>query len=866
MKLCWEKEKPKEKERKIKANDSVFNKSCGYASNYISTSKYNAVSFLPKNLFEQFQRIANAYFLVLLILQLIPQVSSLTPLTTFIPLIAVLAISAIKDAVDDIQRHRSDRRVNNRLSLVLRGEQLVSERWRNVDVGDVIKMENDQFVAADLLLLSSSEPNSLCYIETAELDGETNLKVKQALPVTAEMEDDIGQLSAFDGEITCEPPNIQLNKYEGVLEWKGDKYPLNNDTILLRGCVLRNTKWCYGLVIFAGKDTKLMMNSGKTTFKRTHIDKLMNFLIVGIFMFLLMSCLICAICCGVWESVIGYRFQVFLPWELFVPGSSLRGNSTRNSVVAGSSVISVLVFLSYFIVLNTVVPISLYVSVEMIRFGHSWWINWDEKMYYAKNDTPAKSRTTTLSEELGQIQYIFSDKTGTLTQNVMTFDKCTVNGKMYGDFVDESGNVADVTFQTPRVDFSDNPMYEPNFCFYDEGLWEAVKAGEPHVHMFFRLLALCHTVMPEDKDGHLEYQAQSPDEGALVSAARNFGFVFRSRTPSSITIEVMSRIEVHELLCILDFNNERKRMSVILKNDGRIMLYCKGADSTVFQLLDAKSSDLMKITISHLNLFAQSGLRTLCCAVKEIDPGYFAEWSKRHHEASTALERRDERLAAVYEEIEKNMILIGASAIEDKLQEGVPEAIANLSLAGMKIWVLTGDKQETAVNIGYSCKLLTDEMEEIYMVDGETYEQVEEQLQRAKDDMRASKKRSDLARNGDGAMEVVSCSNGSISMQAYPTAPDGSPPEGAGGFALVINGHSLVYALDQKMEVLLLDVTCTCKAVICCRVTPLQKALVVDLVKRNRKSMTLAIGDGANDVSMIRTAHIGVGISGQEGM
>ncbi|VDP05991.1 unnamed protein product, partial [Soboliphyme baturini] len=393
----------RETERRVKANDPDANAQYDYAGNYIRTSKYNMFTFLPKNLFEQFQRLANFYFLLLMILQLIPQISSLTSLTTILPLVAVLSITAAKDAIDDLQRRRSDKQVNNRVSYVVREGRLIEEIWQNVNVGD-----------ADLLLLSTSEPHGLCYIETAELDGETNLKAKQALPDTASMGDDLTMISRFDGEIVCEPPNNALSSFQGQLIWRNKIYALDSSKLLLRGCRLRNTKWCFGLVLFAGRDTKLMMNSGKTFFKRTSLDRFLNVLIIGIVLFLLSMCTICTVLCGIWEWTTGMEFQIFLPWESF---------ATQNtSTSANVAFIAFLMFFSYAILLNTVVPISLYVSVEVIRFCHSWWINWDRDMYYAKTDTPAKSRTTTLNEELGQIQYIFSDKTGTLTQNIMTFN------------------------------------------------------------------------------------------------------------------------------------------------------------------------------------------------------------------------------------------------------------------------------------------------------------------------------------------------------------------------------------------------------------------------------------------------------------
>uniref|UniRef100_A0AAG5D0R0 Phospholipid-transporting ATPase n=1 Tax=Anopheles atroparvus TaxID=41427 RepID=A0AAG5D0R0_ANOAO len=999
-------------ERRIRANDREYNTQFKYANNYIKTSKYSILTFLPLNLLEQFQRLANFYFLCLLILQLIPAISSLTPVTTAIPLIGVLMLTAIKDAYDDFQRHMSDSQVNNRRSKTLRHGKLVDERWSGVQVGDIIRMDNDQFVAADILLLSSSEPNGLCFIETAELDGETNLKCKQCLPETAAMGQQEDLLWKFNGEIVCEPPNNLLNKFEGTLTWKNQRYSLDNDKILLRGCIIRNTQWCYGVVIFAGKDTKLMQNSGKTKFKRTTIDRLLNFIIIGIVFFLLSICGFCTIASAIWETFVGYKFQIYLPWERIIPKDYLQGAIS----------IGCLVFFSYAIVLNTVVPISLYVSVEVIRFAQSFLINWDEKMYYEKTKTHAKARTTTLNEELGQIQYIFSDKTGTLTQNIMTFNKCSIAGRAYGDVVDmrtgETVEVSEATFNsntsllinaeeppgrsTPQpttntttttepvqtkspsskkhppslhvrfsqhsndqetqtsisttkqntkpnlpaqsstevppsgsntqglhvmesVDFSFNPEYEPEFRWYDQALLDDVRADGEHSHSFFRLLALCHTVMAEEKNGKLDYQAQSPDEAALVSAARNFGFVFKSRAPNSITIEVMGRTEEYELLSILDFNNVRKRMSVVLRRNNSIILYCKGADSVIYDRLGPNQHDLKARTQEHLNKFAGEGLRTLVLAERRLSKQFYESWLVRQREAALSLDGREDKLGAIYEEIECDMQLIGVTAIEDKLQDGVPQTIANLQLAGIKVWVLTGDKQETAINIGYSCQLLTDDMVDVFVIDGLTKVEVEQQLRKYMDSLRivntyhptnvhkssnlhppttgASSETSAVTANGahsssSGPMvDIQNTSPPSVSVVTFrwdnrhkytsiggsEEAPDsvncsnysdgfekGEPTltelDENTGVALVINGHSLVHCLTSELESKFLEIASHCKAVICCRVTPLQKAMVVELIKRAKNAVTLAIGDGANDVSMIKAAHIGVGISGQEGM
>uniref|UniRef100_A0A8C1TQB0 Phospholipid-transporting ATPase n=1 Tax=Cyprinus carpio TaxID=7962 RepID=A0A8C1TQB0_CYPCA len=677
-----------EVERKIRANDREYNLSFKYATNSIKTSKYNPFTFLPLNLFEQFQRIANAYFLFLLILQVIPAISSLSWFTTVVPLVLVLSVTAAKDAIDDI----------------------VSTRIHSL------------FIFLSFFPL----------------------------------------LRGDDWEVCCEPPNNRLDRFTGTLTFDSQKYSLDNERVLLRGCTLRNTDWCFGLVLFAGPETKLMQNCGKSTFKRTSIDRLMNVLVLFIFGLLALMCIILAVGNGIWENHAGSKFKAFLPRE-------------ENTVFS-----AFLTFWSYIIILNTVVPISLYVSMEVIRLGNSYYINWDRTMYHAGSDTPAEARTTTLNEELGQIKYIFSDKTGTLTQNIMTFNKCSINGKSYGDVIDHYSG---------QMDFSFNRLADPKFLFYDHSLVEGVKLELPDVHAFFRLLALCHTVMAEEKrEGDLVYQAQSPDEGALVTAARNFGFVFRSRSPETVTIEEMGIQRTYELLAILDFNNVRKRMSVIVRNpEGKLSLYCKGADTIIYERLHPSCSEVMKVTTEHLNEFAGEGLRTLVLAYKDLDEEYFSEWKQRHHESSVALEDREEKLEKLYEEIEKDMMLIGATAVEDKLQDGVTQTLEQLAKAEIKIWVLTGDKQETAENIGYSCNLLREEMNEVFVV-------------------------------------------------------------------------------ASNMELEFLRTACICKTVICCRVTPLQKAQVVELVKKYKKAVTLAIGDGANDVSMIKAAHIGVGISGQEGM
>uniref|UniRef100_A0A8C9XZ91 Phospholipid-transporting ATPase n=1 Tax=Sander lucioperca TaxID=283035 RepID=A0A8C9XZ91_SANLU len=764
---------------KVKANDRPYHhlpefkkkvflciKKSRYSGNAIKTYKYNVLTFLPLNLYEQFKRVANLYFLVLLILQIIPDIATLPWYTTLIPLVVVLGVTGIKDLVDDLARHRMDKEINNRKCEVLLDGRFQESKWRDMQVGDVVRMKKNDFIPADILLLSSSNPNSLCYVETAELDGETNLKFKLGLRVTDERLQDERQLAEFNALIECEEPNNRLDKFMGTMLYEGKRYPLDLDNMLLRGCKIRNTEVSHGLVIFAGADTKIMKNGGKTRFKRTKIDELMNYMVYSIFVLLILVAAGLAIGHTYWYEAIGSK-----AWYLFdgkKQDSSYRG---------------FLMFWGYIIALNTMVPISLYVSVEVIRLGQSKFINWDLQMYFLEKDTPAKARTTTLNEQLGQIEYIFSDKTGTLTQNIMQFKKCTIAGRSYG--TDIWNQYADRSFQ-----------------FVDHSLVECIRSGkDKDVNEFFKLLSLCHTVMVEHKDDGLVYQAASPDEGALVTAARNFGYVFLSRTQDTITIKEMEEERTYEMLALLDFNSDRKRMSIILKfPDGRIRLYCKGADTVIYERLSPKSRH-KETTQTALDIFANATLRTLCLCYKDISADEYEAWSELHQEAQVAMSDRDAALDRVYEQIESNLMLIGATAIEDKLQDGVPETIAKLAMADIKIWVLTGDKKETAENIGYSCSLLTDDMQIHYGED--------------------CKMCKGLHDNKHGGM---------------------------------------------SLQIDFVDMACECEAVICCRVTPKQKGNVVSLVKKYKKAVTLSIGDGANDVNMIKTADIGVGISGQEGM
>ncbi|EFA77252.1 P-type ATPase [Heterostelium album PN500] len=356
---------------------------------------------------------------------------------------------------------------------------------------------------------------------------------------------------------------------------------------------------------------------------------------------------------------------------------------------------------------------------------------------------------------------------------------------------------------------------------------------------FFIAMALCHSVIPEiDSNGSISYSSSSPDEIALVNAASIYGIKFHSRTPHSMSIIVNGEERSYHLLNVLEFSSDRKRMSVIVKefNSQDIILYCKGADTAILPLLsDTHDKEILKLDEDALRRFSCSGLRTLCIAKKIIPTVEYEQWNLLFKKASIAIEDRVEKVGEVSTLIEKDWTLMGVTGIEDKLQYNVASTITTISRAHIKIWMLTGDKQETAINIGISCKLL--EGLDILLLNESS--------------------------SKDALQELI---NTHIQRIEYERSLE-STGAGAGkrGYAIVVDGSTLSIAITKELEDSFYKLTSLCTSVVCCRVTPFQKSEVVRIVKDRTKSITLAIGDGANDVSMIQKAHIGVGISGKEG-
>ncbi|KEF53499.1 phospholipid-translocating ATPase [Exophiala aquamarina CBS 119918] len=968
-----------------------------YIDNLIISCRYTPWNFVPRQLVAQFSKLANFYFLVVSILQMIPGLSTTGTFTTIVPLMIFVTISMAKEGYDDIRRHRLDKEENERLTKVLKfhstgddGTGTVEwheKHWREIKVGDIVLLERDSAVPADLVLLHADEPNGTAYVETKSLDGETNLKSKKPLPDISKACRDSDSIASFAGTFVVEDPNLDLYKFDGRVDVNSETFPLTNSEILYRGSVLRNTPKAIGLVIYSGEECKIRMNANKNPrVKAPALQGKVNRIVILLALLVLFMASVMSIGYIIWrrtfESSAWYLESATIPYGQILT--------------------------SFFIMLNTMLPLSLYVSLEIVKVAQIFFMN-DIDMYDPDSDIPMEPHTSTINEELGQVSYIFSDKTGTLTNNSMKFRKMSIAGTAWlhdADLQKEAEEDARHEKLRPKKDDkgkeavkkpemsiskvspisasstnavlsekAEDPRSPSTSAIHEDGNIPRTEHLLNYIQrhpqtlfarktkLFLLSLALCHTCFPEtDQNGSITYQAASPDELALVTAAQDMGFVVLDRQSQTVTIKTYpgsdgdALHETYEILDVIEFSSIRKRMSIIVRlPDSRICLFSKGADSTLRKLLrlaDLAASNVQDVEkraslrrsidarhalrrrstqmsqrssihtldagtidktgstrnsidhwlreresdvgsasnrrrssqfysprpsvqiisprmsennagrpsfqasprasihldgiyglvdeslvvddnavfercFQHIDDFATEGLRTLLYGYRYLTEDEYTTWKNIYAAAATSIVDRQEKLEKAGEMIETKLELLGATAIEDKLQKGVPDAIDRFRRAGIKMWMLTGDKRETAINIGHSCRLIKD-YSTVVVLDHEL---------------------------GDLYTRMAN---------AYSTMDDSETAHSV----LVIDGQTLtIIDADAASRALFTDIAIRADSVVCCRASPSQKASLVKTIRTKVKgSVTLAIGDGANDIAMIQEAHLGIGIAGKEGL
>lgn len=829
-----------------------------FPANAVSNSRYNAWDFIPRTLYNEFKFFINLYFLLVAMSQILPALRIGYLSSYIVPLAGVLTITLGKEAWDDVSRRRRDAEANSEAFAVLRVGSSVSrikaarrrakgkfkagqmngsahdeaevhevlKASKDIKVGDIVKLTKNQRVPADLVILKSvsgeaqavelddltadEENNETgeAFIRTDQLDGETDWKLRLASPLTQKLP--LNQL--FKLKITAGKPDRKVNDFVGTIEIdssgsdeassdKSTTSPLTVDNTAWANTVLASSCTIYGAVIYTGSQTRQAMSLTQSRPKVGLLELEINSLT---------------------KILCGLTFSISL---LLVVLGRIEHERPRAWYIAA---------LRFLILFSTVIPISLRVNLDMGKLVYARQIEKDNEI------AGTVVRTSTIPEDLGRVEYLLSDKTGTLTQNDMELKKVHIGTVSYAnDTMDEVVSYTRQGFGHPLdSDAAETSLITPSSAMNVSSTSATRTRREIglRVRDLVLALAICHNVTPtmeEDQDGRpiTSYQASSPDEIAIVRWTELVGLKLIHRDRASMTLQLTESGQVVvrvRILYTFPFTSEGKRMGIVVKfstgdedndaeirEDSEIWFYQKGADTVMSNIV--LPSDWLDEETGNM---AREGLRTLVVGRKRLTPSQYNEFTNQYSQASLALHQRDTVMTEVVKSfLEKDIELLGITGVEDKLQRDVKTSLELLRNAGIKIWMLTGDKIETARCIAVSSKLVS-RGQNVYTI--------------------SKMKRKDAALD---------------SLQTLSNNPSS---------ALLIDGESVATMLRYHPQAFVATAA-RLPAVIACRVSPIQKADLANLIKRYSGKRICCIGDGGNDVSMIQAADVGVGIVGKEG-
>jgi len=635
-------------QRQFYFGNNLFNQEQKFPSNFIRTSKYTWLTFFPSACLLQFRRYANIYFLLTAILQSITVISPLDPITGWAPLIFVIGLSMLREGLEDYFRHKSDIEMNSSSCKIYSEGKFIVKQWAEIMVGDIILVDEMEVFPADLIVLATNQESGNCYMETSSLDGEKNLKERLAPQETCDKFNRNNEHPIFrlEGRVECDPPQSSLTTFKATLFIKDKSIKVNERQLLFRGAVLKNSKWIIGIATYTGIHSKIMLNSNPPRSKQSQIEIKTNSLILCILAFELLCCVVSAVGNSIWVSSnidsIGYL-----------------------SYDTSANLSGFLMFFTYFLLNNTMIPISLIISLEFVKLAQAYLIEKDMDLYDSEKKRFARVFTSSINEELGQIEYIFTDKTGTLTCNKMEFKLALIGINVFGDqrILIRKNNKKSALFdkRPTYIDKKEGVIYS----FEDQNLLSLIKGDILNskysildyelknkdgtqtlfiikdmvqlVAEFLKVLSTCHECLldSEKNENMIRYQGPSPDEITLVDTARHLGFIYLGRSVNEMEVDWIGQKKKIQLLRMFEFNSDRKRMSVLIRDDNILKLYVKGADNVIRQRLDMREvQPFLNDVNNQLQVFSIKGFRTLVLAMRVVEEDEYEIFSQRMNQGN----------------------------------------------------------------------------------------------------------------------------------------------------------------------------------------------------------------------------------------